>query len=266
MPSFQDIFNLGSRGRLKSVPRSDEASLYRSRFTTKAQMAERQSTPRRILWAVLFSLAALVAFILLGPDAQSVKEKFEYYGVEGELSIMPEINIIDGQDRTHQLPKNLMAPPPPSHIEIEPEELSENGTEFVPEESPLPINEIINDQPQPTPDADEASEERVELNLPQQSNPDWFITHQVRPEYPLTASEEERRLPVIFVQVAIFVGPDGKVTDAMVQATNGSSVFSNEVLERVKQWEFGWRVPPGAGRWIAMTWNFNSPYFTGQGQ
>ncbi len=236
---------------------------YTSQFTTQAQLAERQGTHRRILWAIIFSLVALLLFILLGPDVESVKKRFEYYGVEGELRIMPEINIEDGQDLTHQLPKNLMTPPPPSQMEIEPEELSENGTEFIPEESPEPINEIISDAPRPTPDSEEASEERVELNLPQQSNPDWYIITQIRPQYPLQAPEEERRLPVVFVQVAIFVGPDGTVSDAMVQATNGSKVYSDEVLERVKQWEFGWRVPPGAGRWITMTWNFKSPYFTG---
>lgn len=266
MTSFPDFFKFGAHSSTNLADQSENESLHTSRFTTKAQLAERQSSRRRILWAILFSMVALVAFIILGPDAESVKKKFEYYGVEGELRIMPEINIVDGQDMTHQLPKNLMTPPPPSQIEIEPEELSENGTEFVPEEAPDPLNEVINDTPQPNPDADQTAEERVELNLPMQSNPDWYIIHQVRPEYPLTASEEERRLPQIFVQVAIFVGPDGKVTDAMIQATNGSPVFSNEVLERVKQWEFGWRVPPGAGRWIAMTWNFNSPYFTGTGQ
>ncbi len=235
-------------------------------FTTRAQLAERKGSRRRILWAVVISLAALVAFIILGPDAESVKKQFEYYGVKGELSIMPEISIEDGHDQIHQLPKNLMTPPPPSRIEIEPEELSETGTEFVPKVTNEPINEVLNDTPLPNPDAEIAQVEQVELNLPQQSNPDWYIILQPRPEYPLTASEAERRMPVIFVQVAIFVGPDGKVTDAMIQGTNGSKVFANEVLERVKQWEFGWRVPPGAGRWIAMTWNFNSPYFTGTGR
>ncbi len=235
-------------------------------FTTRAQLAERQGSRRRILWAVVFSLVALLAFILLGPDAESVKKRFEYYGVEGDLRIMPEISIEDGHDQIHQLPKTLTMPPPPTSVEIEPEDQSETGTVFIPKVTTEPVSEVLTDQPRPDPDSEVASTERVELSLPQQSNPDWYIIHQVRPEYPLTASEEERRLPVIFVRVAIFVGPSGKVSDAMIQATNGSSVFANEVLKRVKLWEFGWRVPPGAGRWIAMTWNFNSPYFTGNGR
>ncbi len=234
-----------------------------ARFTTQAQLAERQGFRKRMLWAVVLAMAGLLIFILLGPDAQSVKDKFEYYGAPDELNIMQEVSIDNGQDMVHQLPKSMMTPPPPSHMEIEPEDLSETGTEPLPEETQEPINEVLNDVPTPNPDAEVAVNEQVELSLPQQSNPDWFILHQVRPQYPMSASEDERRMPVIFVKVAIFVGPDGKVTDAMIQATNGSQIFAEEVLRGVRQWEFGWRVEPGAGRWIAMTWNFNSPYFTG---
>ncbi len=234
-----------------------------ARFTTKAQMAERQGFRRRILWAVAMALAGLLAFILLGPDAQTVKDKFEYYGVRDDLKIMPEVSIDKGRDMVHQLPKSLMVPPPPSHIAIEPEDLSETGTEPAPEETLEPIDEILNDVTLPNPDAEVADNEQVELSLPQQSNPDYFIKHQVYAEYPLGASEAERRIPVIFVKVAIFVDIDGKVTDAMIQGTNGSRVFADEVIKSVLQWEIGYRVVPEAGRWITMTWNFNSPYFTG---
>lgn len=235
-------------------------------FTTRAQLAERKDGRRRIIWAIIFSAAALVAFIIFGPDADSVNKRFEYYGVKGELSIMPEISIEDGQDQRRQLPKTLMTPPPPSRMEIEQEDLSETGTELVPEATIEPINEVVNDVPQPDPNAEIASSELVELSLPQQSNPDWYIINNPRPEYPMTASEEERRLPVIFVRIAFFVGSDGSVSEAMIQATNGSSVYANEVLKSIKEWVFGWRVPPGAGRWYEMTCNFNSPYFTGTGQ
>jgi outer membrane biosynthesis protein TonB len=65
--------------------------------------------------------------------------------------------------------------------------------------------------------------------------------------------------------VGVFVGPDGRVTASMVTTTNGSEVFTEEVLRAVDQWVFGWKVDPGAGRWIEMTWNFRSPYFSGDG-
>jgi len=244
------------------VAQSDDSDIPRL-FTTRAQLQERKSLRRRLLWGVIFSILALFLFILLGPDAQSVKERFEYYGVKGELSIMPEISIEDGQDNIHQLPKTLMTPPPPARMEIEPEELSENGTELVPEATTEPISETINDTPRPDPDAEETAAELVELNLPQQSNPDWYIIKYPKPEYPLNVSEEERRLPIIFVNVAFFVGPDGKVTDAMIQGTNGSAPYADAVIESVLLWEFGWRVPPGAGRWYHTIINFKSPYFTG---
>lgn len=232
-------------------------------FTTRAQLAERQSLRRRLLWGLIISIAALLLFVLLGPDAESVRERFEYYGVKGELKIMPVISIDDGQDKIHQLPKTLMTPPPPSQIEMEPENLSETATEFVPKTTTDPIDETINDQPKPDPDAEIATSDLVELNLPQQSNPDWFIIKSPKPEYPFGAPEEERRIPIIFVKVAFFVGPDGTVTDAMIQGSNGGAAYADEVIKNILNWELGWRVPPGAGRWYYTTIHFKSPYFTG---
>jgi outer membrane biosynthesis protein TonB len=105
----------------------------------------------------------------------------------------------------------------------------------------------------------------VELSLPSQTNPDWYILHMVRPEYPLDAPEAERLQPVIFVRAAIFVGPSGDVAERMILATNGSRVFAEGVLAALIDWKFGWRVNPGVGRWIEMTWNFRSPYFAQAG-
>ncbi len=85
----------------------------------------------------------------------------------------------------------------------------------------------------------------------------------MRPEYPIAASEDERRMPIISVKAAIFVGPDGDVLEKMILATNGSRVFAEEVLNALGKWKFGWLVEPDQGRWIEMTWNFKSPYFIG---
>ena len=76
-------------GKFKELPR---------RFTTKAQIAERRGGRNRIIWAIAISIAALGAFILLGPDAETINERFEYYGAPGEMHIMPEVSIDDGQD------------------------------------------------------------------------------------------------------------------------------------------------------------------------
>jgi hypothetical protein len=244
-------------------PDSDSAAWS---FTTRAQDAFRQGSKKRLLGAVLVTLIVLAVLILLGPDQQSIQKRFEYYGAPGELRIMPEISIDQGQDRTQQLPQSLRTPPPPARLEIEKEDPDPTGTE------PAPLDQVdanLNGEfvaDLPAEEAEDAEEHRVELSMPLQSNPDWYILEQVWPVYPLGATESERRIPVIFVKVGIFVGPSGDVLEKMVLATNGSQVYVDEVLAGVAEWKFGWRVNPGVGRWIEMTWNFKSPYFTNPAQ
>ena len=85
----------------------DNSSPPRSAFTTEAQAASRRSARRRYLGAVVVALTALVLLVLLGPDEQEVKERFEYYGAPGELQIMPEVSIEEGDQSLHQLPRSL---------------------------------------------------------------------------------------------------------------------------------------------------------------
>ena len=229
-------------------------------FATRTHAAFKQGGRRRLLGATLAALALLLVLVVLGPEQQEIKERFEYYGAPGELRIMPEISIVEGRDARQQIPKSLQQPPPPAEIIVEEEPLDPDAEEIVAkrrEEKPsehVPLDVAA--------DSEHATEEQVELSLPQQRNPDWFILHQVRPQYPLDAPEHERRLPTVFVRAAIFVGTDGRVIEKMVLATNGGPTFSAAVLKALGEWVFGWRVDPGAGRWIEMTWNFRSPYFT----
>ncbi len=236
---------------------------HHSQFTPEAHAVFKSKAPVRLGWAAGVTLVILVVLVLLGPDQQDVKRRFEFYGAPDELRIMPEISIEDGADRVHQLPKSLSVPPPPAEFEIEKEKPDPRGTEPAPREDESHPLEVDEPAVTPDPDAEIAARDQVELSLPTQSNPDWYILHQVRPEYPLDVQEEERRTPVIFVKAAIFVGPDGNVLERMILATNGSRPFAEEVLAALEQWKFGWRVDPGAGRWIEMTWNFKSPYFLG---
>ncbi len=228
-------------------------------YTTRAQAEFKRRNVRRLAWAGVAAVVILLILAWLGPDAQVVRRKFEHYGKPGELRIMPEVSIDEGSDRSHQLPKSLRKPPPPAVIL--PEERNDPRAEEkvpVPNDSEAkPALEVAR------PDdltADTAQKDQVELKLPSQSNPDWYLLKQVNPEYPLDSSEADRRTPVVFVKVGIFVGPDGLVRETIILATNGSPVFGKAVLEAVKQWKFGWRVDPREGRWIEMTWNFRSPY------
>jgi len=233
-----------------------------SAFTTRAQADFRRRNVRRLGWAALVAAAVLILLVLLGPDREAVKRRFEYYGKPGVLKIMPEVSIDEGSDRVHQLPKSLQRPPPPAFAAPEKEDLDPQAKEVVPVHRKDESRHVLDPAKRVDPTADHASREQVDLRLPSQSNPDWYILKQVNPEYPLEASETERRTPVIFVRAAIFVEKDGKVSAHMVLATNGSPAFTRAVLAALSQWEFGWRVAPQEGRWIEMTWNFKSPYFT----
>lgn len=232
-------------------------------FTTEAQVAYRRGGRKRLAWAVVVAALALVLMVLLGPDESVVKEKFEYYGAPSdEMQIMPEISIDTGADQTHQVPKSLQIPPPPANMEIIEEEDDPDAVEALPEKVENDPNEIDVAVDQPQPDAEVSQDQQVELSMPTQTSTDYYILHMVRPEYPLGATESERRTPVIYVSLWIFAEPDGSVNTAWVTATNGSQVFSDAVMKAVLQWKIGWRVDEKKGRQIQMTWRFNSPYFT----
>jgi len=231
-------------------------------FTTEVQAESHRGGRKRMLWAGVAAVAGLLLLVLLGPSEKEIKDRFEYYGAPGELKIMPEISIEEGRQDVHQIPRSLMVQPPPSNIEIEKEDPTEDGTEEVP-----PVNiqkpntsEIVSELPRE--DSEMSSEPQVKMARPMQSNPDYYILNLVYPEYPLGVSEAERRIPVIFVNVNIFVGPDGLVTDAWVNSTNGSRLFVEEGIRAAKQWKFGWSIDPGIGRSYVIPWQFKSPYFT----
>ena len=210
----------------------------------------------------ILSLVALILLVIFGPKESEIKEKFEYYGVQGDLQIMPEISIEEGEQDMHQLPRSLQVQPPPANIEVELEEPDDDGTVEVPPVNIQEPNQVEVASEYPREDAEVSEDQQVEMSMPMQSNPDYYILHMVRPEYPIGVSEQERRIPVITVTVILFVGPDGLVTDAWVNNTTGSRLFVEETLKAVKQWKFGWKVDPGVGRQIVIPWRFKSPYFT----
>jgi hypothetical protein len=233
-----------------------------SSFTTEVQAGSHNSGRKRMLWAGVVAVACLVLLVLLGPDEQEIKERFEYYGVPGDLEIMPEISIDEGQQDVHQIPKSLQVQPPPANIEIEKDEPTDDGTVEIPPVNIQDPNEVETANEFPRDNAEFSSDQQVEMAMPMQSNPDYFLRHHVLPEYPLDASEIERRTPVILVYVAIWVGPDGMVKEAWVTRNDGGRHFEVEALNAVRQWEFGWRIDPGIGRQMHFPFRFKSTYFT----
>lgn len=224
--------------------------------------ARSRSDHWRWLIAIALSVVGLIAIIIFGPDEQSIKDRFEYYGTPDEIHIMSEISIDDGADLSHQLPKSLQLPPPPSQVEYDQEEPDEDGTEPMPEKSPTKPNEVEFKFPETQEESEKSEDYQVEMALPMQSNPDFFIEHIVRPVYPMGATELERRTPVIVVRIGLFVTKDGAVSEAMILGSTGSEVFDQAALVAVKQWRFSWRVDPGVGRWLQFPFNFKSPYFS----
>ncbi len=239
--------------------RRDRPPLPPPSFTTAAQAEFRRGAGRRWLMAAGLAVAALLLAVWLGPRETAIVRKLTYYGAPGELKIMPEVSIDEGADQAHRLPRSLQAPPP-APLEVEPEKPHERATETV----PRPATGAEHLQPV-VPDPAEAIvdamfDESVQLLLPQQTSRDWYIRHLVRPEYPLLASEQDRRRPVINVVVWIFVDPQGNVTAAQLVSNDGGDVYAQAVLEAVRQWKLGWRVDPLKGRQLVLPWRFRSPY------
>lgn len=228
-------------------------------FTTAAQEQFRRGDRRRWLVAAGITVAALLLMVWLGPRETAIVRKLTYYGAPGELKIMPEVSIDEGADQAHRLPRSLQAPPP-APLEVEPERPQERATEVIPEPT-AGADRLAPVVPDPAEAiADALFDESVQLLLPQQTSPDWYIRHLVRPQYPVLASELDRRRPVINVVVWIFVDPQGNVTAAQLVSNDGGDVFAQAVLEAVQQWKLGWRVDPQKGRQLVLPWRFRSPY------
>jgi hypothetical protein len=233
-------------------------------FSPAAHAAFKQGGLRRLAGAAAVAVVILVVLALLGPDKETVERKFEFYGAPGELRIMPDISIVEGRDARQQIPQSLQQPPPPAEVVVDEEPDDPDALETVArprEAEPIDVA--------PVPDPSNESEDTfdlVEMATPMQSNPDYFIIRMLNPAYPLDASDSERRIPRVFVAAEAFVGPDGLVTDVVIRATNGGPAYSRAVIAAFKQWQFGWRVDPGLGRWMTRTWYFRSPYFTPEAQ
>jgi TonB family protein len=102
------------------------------------------------------------------------------------------------------------------------------------------------------------------MQMPQQTNPWFVLIRMVRPEYPSQATEEQRRTPVIIVEVAFFVNEEGKVTASYILSSTGGEVFNVVVLKAVNQWVYKPVYRDGQapqGFWNRLTIRFKSPYF-----
>jgi hypothetical protein len=243
--------------------KSPSAPEYASPFASVFQTAFKARQTSRFAAAATVAVLVLLLLVWLGPEREEIKRRFEIYGAEGPLRIMPEISIDDGADTHHQLPVAYRDLPPPPPLEVLPEDSDPEAAIEVP--APRETEEVLVEDADTDSEADPdlAQVDQVQLSLPRQSSSDFIITKMVRPLYPLSASEVERRTAVIQVNVAIFVDSSGLVTASMIMGNNGSARFGQVVLKAVNQWEFQWLTEDAVrqlGRWIEMSWRFKSPY------
>jgi len=234
-------------------------------WSTRAHEAFKGKGRWRLLGASLLALVTALVLILVGPSRREVRERFEFPGAEGPLKIMPEISIDDGSDPVHQLPQFFRENPPPPTYDVLPEDLSPDASQLVPihEEHTRPVTDEEDFDVAKDPDL--AAVDLVELQLPQQTNPEFVLIEMVRPLYPVDANEAQRHTPVIEVEVAIFINEMGEVTAAMILRSDGGPVFDEVVIKAMNQWRYrpvSRDGRPPAGRWQRIVWRFKSPYYS----
>ncbi len=233
-------------------------------------IADRARSGRRLGWALLGAVALLLILVWLGPSGREIDKRFTPYGAEGPLNIMPEISIDDGRDAAHQLPRLSPNRPAPSY-EIEPDTqdpLAEKSRPKPRVETPI---QATSTETEPEVNPDEAvvvdGAGSVELLLPRQTADQSFIIKKmVRPLYPVDATEDERRTPIITVTAAIFLNADGTIGAVMITHSDGSDTFDAVVREALTHWVFEPVMKngqPPQPRWLEMSWRFRSPYHTG---
>ncbi len=221
----------------------------------------RRSRRRRLAVGAVAGVVLLILIALFGPDRDATRRHFEFIpGAAGQLKLMPELSIDQGRDTRHQEPeqfRNLWRPPPEQT--------------FVPDDAAgrpvAPAQPVPAPQPQPdaaiVADPDLSLANAVEMRLPQQTSRCFVLERMVRPEYPVGADAQARRLPVVTVEAAFYVDELGRVTASYVIRSTGGPLFDAVVLKAVNAWVFRPVADPTCpplGFWIRLPVLFHSPY------
>lgn len=214
------------------APREDARS--EERFC--ANERHKRAAARRLGLGLLGALALLVVIALLGPDAESIRRRFDFaHGAKGPLRVMPELSIEPGRDPRHQEPaqfRKLWRPPPEQQWQER-----QPDAQPVPPPQPLPSPRPLTDD-ELAQDADLDVLDAVEMHLPQQTSPCFVIDRLVRPRYPRAAGSAVDRAMVVHVEVAFYVDPTGTVTASYVLNSDGDPAFAEIALKAVNQWRY----------------------------
>ncbi len=103
---------------------------------------------------------------------------------------------------------------------------------------------------------------QVEMAAPAQISPCFVLKEIVRPQYPVDADANARRLAAVTVEAAFFVDVDGKVTASYILRSEGGLPFEQAVLAAVDQWRFEPVTGPECeplGFWVRLPVTFRNP-------
>ncbi len=217
---------------------------------------------RRILLASGAALVGMVLIAILGPDEDRLQQLLFHTGVEGELRVLPNIEIIQDQDPKNQDPKQMRARASKGlQVEVvdkrEPTPTTENA---IPEPPPQGVPDYtIESDTKPKESNWQGNEDRQQVRMvrPSQRSLDFVLIKLVRPRYPRGVV-----LPhPVTVDVAIYVESDGRVSDAYVTRGEGGKRFEEEALRAVRQWQYRYLGEEGAAEpfWDQVRWIFKPP-------
>lgn len=224
---------------------------------------------RRILLAAAAALVGLILVAILGPDEDRLQDLLFHTGVEGQLRILPDIEIIRDQDPVSQDPKHMRASAAKGlQVEVvdrHPTTVETEDATPVPPVAGVPDYTIeTNVEPKQGLSQSNDAREQVRMVRPSQRSLDFVLIKLVRPRYPPGIV-----LPhPVTVDVAIYVESDGSVSDAYVTRGEGGKAFEEAALRAVLQWKYRYLGAKGKAEpfWDQVRWIFKPPSSPGAGQ
>jgi TonB family protein len=215
-----------------------------------------------MLLACGLAVVILILIAVLGPDEERLQQLLFHTGVEGELRILPEIQIIQEEDPVSQEAKQAMAGATQGlDVEVvdrpEQETPSENPTPAPPPRGQPDPTLPFDDQPRVGAVGADEVVDQVRMVRPTQRSNDFILVKLVRPQYPPGISPALRRR-TFQVDVAVYVEADGKVSGAYVTKGEGGRAFEEAALSAVRQWEYRYVGPDGKAEpfWDQVRWIF----------
>ncbi len=266
-----------SRGRF---PLADDVSLP----VTGDSHPLRREAARRLVFSCVVTLALAVlvtgGWLLMGrlDDAgthgsrRRLPERAFRPGLRGPVTVMGDLSVRSGHDEATREGRPALAGPtaPPRPLPAAGAPAKAPATPPV-GENPVPV-------PMPTTGPDKGPEAaasgagsntpsagstgQVELSAPAQFSPCFVLKNLVRPEYPVDADVNARRLAAVSVEAAFFVDTSGRVTASYILRSEGGLPFERAVLGAIDQWVFEPVTDPDCqplGFWVRLPVTFRNP-------